>query len=190
MWILQRNNKGISQRVSLIALFTALSVSTNYLLFPLPNVALMDAIVFSSAAVIDLYVGLSVAILSWLVYGVFNPLGGSYMVIFTAPSELVYVLFAALFRWYLLKLKQNSIFELVSISSLFAFFSTLCYDLITNGVTGLLWYNSIIMGLLTMNFPIPMGIIHEVSNMVLFPVILSLFFKFYGSNNGGENNEI
>jgi hypothetical protein len=50
-------------------------------------------------------------------------------------------------------------------------FSTLAYDLITNAVSGLLSYNSVWMGLLTMNFPIPLGIMHEASNLVLFAVL-------------------
>jgi hypothetical protein len=57
----------------------------------------------------------------------------------------------------------------------------LAYDLITNAVSGLMAYNSIWMGILTMNVPLPLGIMHEASNFVFFatttPLLVPLLRK-------------
>jgi hypothetical protein len=56
-------------------------------------------------------------------------------------------------------------------------FATLAYDIITNAASGLLAYNSIWLGLITMNIPIPLGIIHAASNFVLFATITPLLLR-------------
>lgn len=59
---------------------------------------------------------------------------------------------------------------------------TLGYDVFTNAATGILIYGSALTGLLTMNFPLPLGIIHEASNFVFFslfvPLLVSLTVSF------------
>jgi hypothetical protein len=60
--------------------------------------------------------------------------------------------------------------------------STLVYDIITNAAVGALFYGSILYGLITMNFPFPMGIMHEFSNAVMFPSLglaLEPYIKLY-----------
>src|SRR5215472_9716407 len=73
--------KRASTKVALIAVFTGLSLGTNYVLIDLPNVKVMDALVFVSAFLFGLEVGVGVAVCSRLVYAV-NPWG-------TAPADLL-----------------------------------------------------------------------------------------------------
>ena len=51
------------------------------------------------------------------------------------------------------------------------------YDLITNAATGWVFYGSPWLGLVTMNFPIPLGIIHEVSNALFFFIVVPLLIR-------------
>jgi len=56
-------------------------------------------------------------------------------------------------------------------------FCTLVYDLLTNAVSGLLAYNSVWIGWATMNFPIPLGIIHEASNFLFFASAIPILLR-------------
>src|SRR2546427_5596477 len=64
-----------STKASLVAVFTGVSLGTNYALAAVPNVKVMDAIVFIAAFLFGLDVGLGVAFFSRLVYGYVNPWG-------------------------------------------------------------------------------------------------------------------
>ncbi|MEM3387125.1 MAG: hypothetical protein QXN08_05585 [Nitrososphaerales archaeon] len=146
-------------------LFTALAVSTNYLLFPIWNVKLMDVIVFISAYTLGFRFGVVVAVFSWLIYGVFNPLGFSYVVLISVACCEVFYAAAGSFcarRGILHPLKLG----------LIGLLSTLSYDLLTNAVSGVLFTNTlwpgVLVGVLTMNFPVPLGLLHQASNLVLF----------------------
>src|SRR6059036_3162894 len=62
-------------KVSLIAVFTAVSLGTNFAMIDIPNVKLMDAFVFIAAFLFGLEVGLGSAVSVWAVYGFINPWG-------------------------------------------------------------------------------------------------------------------
>jgi len=169
-----------TRRVALVVSLSALCIGTNYAMFPLSNVKLMDAIVFTTGLVFGFVPGAAVAVVSWLVYGTLNPLGISILVLFTViPSEIIYPLVGHLLR----KTKYGRSTENVttlSRSVVFGsvgLFATLAYDLITNAVSGLLAYNSIWLGLATMNFPAPLGIIHEASNLVFFAAVVPVLLE-------------
>ena len=186
----------LTRRVALVACLAALCIGTNYAMLPLPNIKLMDAMVFTTGLFFGVVPGISVAAIAWLVYGVLNPLGLILPVLLTViPCEMIYALVGGFLRRTATgstssnsrNLERNVVFGAVGL------FSTLAYDLITNAVSGLLSYNSIWMGLLTMNVPIPLGIMHEASNFVFFatltPVLLRLLGKGRFSSEIGSRRQ-
>lgn len=89
-----------TQKVAVVSLFSALAITTDYAMFPLANIKLMDTIVFVAGLVFGLDVGVSVGGLTWLVYGSINPLGpdsGPLLVLLMA-SETVYAFLGWLAR--------------------------------------------------------------------------------------------
>ena len=69
------NNHFTVKDIALIALLTALSVGGSYALIGLPNINLMDIVVFVTSFVFGIPIGVAVSILSWSIYGIINPLG-------------------------------------------------------------------------------------------------------------------
>jgi hypothetical protein len=154
-------------------------------MLPLWNIKLMDTIVFTCGFLFGLYTGLLIAAISWIVYGSINPYGFSLpTLVVVILGEMIYAISGSLLR------RTSSIPDNLSLLSIhnitfgvIGLVSTLAYDLLTNAVVGWLFYGSIILGLLTMNFPMPMGIIHEVSNFLFFallaPVIINSVTKIF-----------
>src|SRR5437016_12731664 len=64
-----------STKVMITAVFTALALATNYALIGIPNVKIMDTLVFIAALFFGLRLGIGVAASVWLVYGFVNPNG-------------------------------------------------------------------------------------------------------------------
>ncbi len=168
-----------SIKIALIAIFTGLSLSTNYVLIDLPNVKVMDALVFVSAFLFGLEVGIGVAVFSRLVYAV-NPWG-------TAPVDLLLFLmlgetFYALAGFLLSKttlasslmegrgLSQGSI--ILGVAGLV---STFAYDVLTNFASYVFvttsFLNALLIGMAT---GAPLAIVHEVSNLVFFATVAPL----------------
>jgi uncharacterized membrane protein len=160
-------------------------------MLPLPNVNLMDAIVFTTSLIFGVIPGAAVATISWLVYGTLNPFGLSPPVLITVIiSEIIYVIAGRLVRKTasgnpksnFKGLERNLIYGTAGL------FATLAYDLITNAVVGLVVYKSVWIGLLTMNFPIPLGIIHEASNFFFFatvaPILVRVLEKMQPTQKG------
>lgn len=89
-----------TQKVALIAVFTALAVATDYAMLPLTNIKLMDSIVFVSSLAYGLEVGTAVGAFTWLVYGTVNPLGadGGVLLVILIISETVYAVLGSLAR--------------------------------------------------------------------------------------------
>ena len=166
-------------RVVTIALLSSLCIVSNYAMLPLWNVKLMDTIVFISGFLFDLYSGLLIAAISWIVYGSLNPYGFSFPTLLAVIlGEMVYALSGHLVRK---KFSMTNGANLISTQNLafgvIGLLSTLAYDILTNAVVGWLFYGSIFYGLLTMNFPIPMGIIHEASNFFLFALLAPIIIN-------------
>ncbi|MEM2940462.1 MAG: hypothetical protein QW304_02800 [Thermoproteota archaeon] len=167
----------LAKKVASLAVLTALAISSNYALITFPNVKLMDTIVFAASMAMGLKFGVSLSILIWIVYGTLNPYGFNLpTLIVVMLSEMIYVLFSVI----ALRLRSGSaearVYDSMMLGSI-GLFSTLIYDLVTNAFTGLLFYGSVLIGLLTMNFPIPMGIIHEASNALLFPIAVPIMYR-------------
>jgi hypothetical protein len=166
--------------VALIISLSALCVATNYAMIPLSNVKLMDAIVFTVGVAFGFVPGAAVAALSWLVYGTLNPLGFSAPVLaIVVLSEMIYPCGGHLMRGtrYASGADSSTSVNRYIVFGTTGFFCTFAYDLITNAVSGLLAYNSVWLGWVTMNFPIPLGIIHEVSNLFFFATVVPILLK-------------
>lgn len=182
--VTDKKRKKIARRTALIACLAALCIGTNYAMLPLPNIKIMDAIVFTTGLFFGAAAGISVAVISWLVYGVLNPLGFTIPILFTVIAcEMIYAVIGNLLRRTTTGNPKSNVkgYERSIAFGAVGLFSTLSYDVITNAVNGLLVYNSAWLGLLTMNVPFPLGIMHEASNFVFFaaitPVLLRLLSK-------------
>src|SRR5437867_11648181 len=64
-----------STRAMIVAVFTALSLATNYALISFQNIKLIDTLVFIVAFLFGVRLGIGVAVASRLAYGWVNPNG-------------------------------------------------------------------------------------------------------------------
>lgn len=171
-----------STDIAVVALFSSTALATSYAMQPFPNMKLIDVIVFTSAFTFGLPVGLSVAAISRFVYGTVNPYGvaGLPLLLVLVAAEFTYVFFGVLARKTIGRHQSQS--HSWSSTDYVAFgalggFSALVYDVATNAFTGLLAYpnfgpaQAMLLGLLTMNFPLPLGLIHEASNVFFFALL-------------------
>jgi hypothetical protein len=115
--------------------------------------------------------GVLVGSFTWIIYGVLNPYGVSLL---TTAVVIAAQSFYAVSGWAMGNIsfspgpdgKGDRAWHAAA-----GFLSTLAYDLFTNSLVGVIFYGSAVLGLLTMNFPLPMGVVHEASNFILFPLI-------------------
>lgn len=150
-----------TRKASMLAIFTATALSTNYLMIGLVNVKFMDLIVFLGGYLFGTGFGVQVGILTWLVYGTVNPYGFNFpTLIVTVIGEMIYGIAGGLSRK---KVKPSGYptFEFVFIG----FLTTFIYDLLTNIAT------AYIVGIplfITLINGIPFALIHEISNAAFF----------------------
>jgi len=168
-------------KVALIAVFTALSLGTNYVMIDIPNVKLMDALIFIAAFLFGLEVGLGSAISSWLIYGFINPYGQAdpILLFFLMTGECFYAIAGALLS------RASSAQDLLNnahpyrraglIFGLIGFQATFAYDVLTNFGSWIFktssLYQALVIGLIT---GVPFAIIHEASNLVFFATVVPL----------------
>jgi len=171
-----------SVKISLIAVFTAISLGTNFAMIDIPNVKLMDAFVFIAAFLFGLEVGLGSAVSVWAVYGFASPYGVDDFVTlsFLITGECLY----ALSGWALNRARIGKdlfkpgsyhlsrigiVFGLVGLQATFA------YDVLTNFGTYFLRttsaYQALLNGMIT---GAPFAILHEGSNLVFFATVVPL----------------
>ena len=80
-----------TRSITVVAVMTGLCVATNYALVGVPNVKFMDLIVFTTGFIFGWASGLSVGVLTWMVYGTLNPYGFSLpILIATSLGEAIY----------------------------------------------------------------------------------------------------
>ncbi|MFB0543441.1 MAG: hypothetical protein ACETVR_01540 [Candidatus Bathyarchaeia archaeon] len=156
-------------KVAIIISFVALSIATNYALVGLPNLKVMDFIVFIGGFCFGPVVGALIAVLTWAVYGVINPYGFVLPVwLATMFSESIYGVVGGLLGKNLasINLEDQRLRSGLLFGSL-GFILTLIYDLITNIVYastfGLPIIVSIILG-------VPFTALHELSNVAIFSI--------------------
>ena len=168
-------------KVALIAVFTALSLGTNYAMIDIPNVKLMDALVFIAAFLFGLEVGLGSAISIWLIYGFINPYGQAdpVLLLFLMTGECFYAIAGAFLR------RASAAQDLLNngrpykrmglLFGLIGFQATFAYDVLTNFGSWIFktssLYQALIIGLIT---GVPFAIIHEASNIVFFSTVVPL----------------
>jgi hypothetical protein len=173
-----------SVKTALVAVFTALSLGTNYVLTGLPNVKLMDTFDFVASYEFGLSVGIPVVILTRSVYALVNPWGpaSGLLIFMLVVGDCFYALSGFLVGRSRLLERGNEVVERSMILGVIGFFSALGFDLFTNFGEGLLAFargpdlsaylsKAFIFGLVTMNFPLPLGIVHEVSDFFFFSIV-------------------
>jgi hypothetical protein len=160
-----------TRSIVLASLLIAVSLATNYVLLGIPNVKLMDVCTFLAGKHLGLLWGAIVGASTWIIYGTLNPIGMSPV---TTAITIAGQVFYAAAGW------AMGSFTFFSGSTdekhpawhaAAGLLSTLSYDLFTNALVGIVFYGSMTLGLLGMNFPLPLGLMHEVSNFILFPLI-------------------
>jgi len=122
----------------------------------------MDFIVYLSAYLNGFIAGMIVGVLSWLIYGTFNPLGFNVGILFAcASSEVLYAVAGHIVRTG----KVESTLDLAVRNGLSAAASTILYDVLTN-ISYMLVFHvepmyALIMGL-------PFMAVHVISNTAIF----------------------
>lgn len=173
-----------TRQVSIIVIMTATCLSTNYLMLGLVNVKFMDLIVFTLGLSLGSIVGVTVGVLTWLIYGTLNPYGFSLpILIATCIGESIYGLAGGV-------LKKSNFYDPSKIGSgyltagtkfaILGFLLTFIYDQFTNVISaltvGIPLYIGLVMG-------VPFSIIHEASNAIFFFVgaapLTYLIKRFY-----------
>jgi uncharacterized membrane protein len=168
-------------KIALVAVFTALSLATNYAMIDIPNVKLMDALIFTSAFLFGLRVGLGTAISTWTVYGFINPYGQDdlTLLVFLIAGECFYAIAGALLnRIPAVHDVLNNDRPIGRMSLIFGFVgfqATFAYDILTNfgswvfKTTSL--YQALLIGTIT---GVPFAVIHELSNIIFFATVVPL----------------
>lgn len=174
---LQRSRTGATVEVALVAVFSAIALGTNYAMIALPNVKIMDSLIFMAAFLFGLRVGVGIATITWAVYGFVNPYGqaGFPLIVFLVVGECFYALAGVGLRR--TKVAKQLLAErlLVSDLSLAIIFglvglvSTFAYDTLTNFATYMFLANSLYEAfLIGMISGVPLAILHEFSNFWFF----------------------
>lgn len=156
-------------KIAIIATLAALSIVTNYMLIGVSNIKLMDFIVFVGGFCFGTLTGVSIGVLSWLVYGVLNPLGFVPLVwIATMLSEPIYGVVGGFLGKNLGSTDfRGERFKLSIFLATMGFLPTVIYDLITNVAYASAFNSQIIVAIL---FGAPFALTHEVANATIFGV--------------------
>ena len=161
-----------TRKLSFIAIMTSLCISTNYLLIGIPNVKIMDLLVFVSGYTMGSLIGAAVGVLTWLVYGTINPYGFNLpTLIATSTGESIYGIVGGISMKLGLRVGSNSPriggeFLTSGLKlGILGFLLTFTYDLLTNVVTALVFGGSLILWIIQ---GIPFTVTHEVSNFLFF----------------------
>ena len=157
-------------KIAVIATFCALSIGTDYALIGLPNVKLMDLIVFVGGFLFGPVVGSSIGIFSWLIYGSMNPSGFEPRIwVATMLAETVYGITGGLLRKALGPTGLGSQqFRLSVFFATMGFLPTVLFDLTTNIVYASVYNTPIVVAILV---GAPFAVLHEGSNFLIFGVL-------------------
>jgi len=165
-------SKGLNTReISVIAVLVSACLASNYALIWLPNVKVMDLIVFVSGLRFGAHIGGIVGVLVWAIYGSINPYG------FVLPiwlacmaAESLFGVTGGLVRAYSPVNPSNRrrlSLEMAVIGVLLTF----AYDLATNLLSALTisWFETRIETIIAVIISgIPFAVVHEVSNGIIF----------------------
>ena len=156
-------------RISLAAILVSLSVATNYALSGVPNVTMMDFIVFMGGFCLGPLAGALIGIFTWAVYGTLNPYGFIPQILLaTMFSEAIYGLIGGLVGKNLASNNfDNQRLRLSIFLGTIGFVLTLVYDLITTVVYALVFEQPIVVAVA---LGAPFTILHQLSNAMIFAV--------------------
>jgi len=171
-------------QVALVAVLTALSLGSYYSMASLPNVKLTDSVDFIATYVFGLEVGLSTTILTRTIYASFNPYGIAPITLIPilVVGDCFYPLSALLARRARVAEKIVGFTGRSLTLGMLGFFSALGFDVLTNFLGSLqlvsgpdpttLVERALVFGLVTMNFPLPLGLLHELSDFLFFSTVV------------------
>jgi len=167
------------QTVSIIAVFSALAVSSNYAMLPFFQVKLMDSIVFICAYLFGFSAGAGVASITWIVYGSINPLGaaGFPLLFVLIIGEMIFAASGALLgkAWKRTSnFGKDTLFNKNVILGFTGLFSALAYDLWTNAIDGFIIYNSLEGVFLRIITGAYFAVVHEVADFFFFVFVVPL----------------
>lgn len=160
-----------SLKIALIAIFAALSIGVGYLLSYIPNVELMSVFIFISGLIYGKYIGISVGLISSIIYYGWNPFGGFNPIVDTT-CILCMVLFGLVggfltsnnFHDRQIEYSRKNMIKLATIG----FILTLIFDIITNFAFALFMQLDLRAVFLS---GIPFMIIHLICNTIIFATI-------------------
>ena len=185
----------------IVAVFTALALSTDYALIGFQNIKLMDTLVFIAAFLFGIRLGVAVAVPTWLVYGLVNPNGvdDPITLSFLILGECFYAVGGAILRrtsigeeifsmrpkdQALLVTEEDDIFRRFArrirklnltpslVFALVGLQTTFGYDLITNFASWLFLTSSLYQALIVGNIVgVPFSVTHEGSNAIFFATV-------------------
>ena len=171
-----------STKITIVAVFTALALATNYALIGIPNVKLMDTLVFIAAFSFGLRLGLGVAISIWPVYGFVNPYGvdSILMLAFLMIGESFYALAGSVLRTSFASedlFRGTREYEQLAITFGFAgLLATFAYDLLTNFGSWIFRTGSLYQDFIVGNIiGVPFSLAHEASNVIFFATVAPAF---------------
>jgi hypothetical protein len=168
-----------SQSVAIITVFTALAVGSDYALAGIPNVKLVDTLVFLSAYLFGFRIGASVGILSEFVWAYASPWGApGFVAPFLIAGEVVYAVAGATAA----RFWSSGSFANPGKGLVFGGLLAICaflWDLETNFATALIAYWPAVTFpkvITTVLVGVPFMLSHEVSDfalgLLLVPVVI------------------
>ena len=149
----------------------------------IPNIKLMDTFHFVAAYVFGLSIAFPVVVLTRTVYALVNPWGpaSGWLIVALVAGDSLYAWAGWFARRANIIEKRSGPVERSIALGLVGLFSALSFDLITNFASGLvvvtasdlstLISRAFWWGFVTMNFPLPLGIIHEASDFLFFSAV-------------------
>jgi len=171
--------------LAMVSVFTALAVASDFALTDIPNVKLVDPIVFSVAFVFGLEFGVYVGVLSEVIWGTISPYGfGGYIIPFLVAGEIMY----AFAGWAASRVWKGESSRISTRNLYFGAVLAVCaflWDLETNAGTALLVsWPSLTFQILAIYEAqgIPFALAHEVSDLFTGAVLVPLII-FYAARH-------
>jgi len=167
-----------STKVLIVAIFTALSLATDYAMTGFQNIKVMDTLVFLAAFLFGFRLGIGVALLTRFIYGLVNPLGPAdpITLLFVMIGECFFVIAGAGLRGTFVGstfLRRSREYErLTIVLSLVGLLATFAFDVLTNFASLLLKTSSLYQAFVVGNIVgAPFAVAHEASNALFFAFV-------------------
>lgn len=177
-----------TREIAIVAAFSALAVASDFALTDLPNVKLVDPIVFSVAFVFGLEMGVYVGVLSEAIWGTLSPYGfGGYIIPFLVVGEVSY----ALAGWAASRIWREHSSRVSSRNLFFGAMLAICafaFDLESQAGTALIafWPSVTVADLVVTELNgITFMLAHELSDLATGAVLVPLII-FYATRFGRQ----